>query len=76
MKLDPRLKKIFGFGLIGTGALTVMSGVVNIVAAWQLIEDSDAASLGITRKEFVLTYAGFVLVGAAMIFFGWRLKKS
>ena len=75
MKLDPRLRKLFGFGLIGTGALTVVSGVVNIVAAWQLIEDSDAASLGITRNEFVFTYAVFVLIGMAMIFFGWRVKK-
>ena len=75
MKLDPRLRRLIGFGLIGTGALAAMSGVVNIVAAWQLIDPGDAASLGVSRNEFVVTYAGFLLVGATLIFFGWRLKK-
>ena len=75
VKVDPRLKKILGYGLIGSGALTVMSGVVNILAARQLIDDAEAASLGVTRNEFVYTYAGFVLAGAVMIAFGWRLKK-
>ena len=75
MKLDPRLRRFIGFGLIGTGALTAMSGVINIIAAYQLIDEADAASLGVSRNEFVGTYAGFLLVGAVMIFFGWRLKK-
>ena len=75
MSLDPKLKKLFGFGLIGTGALAVTSGVVNIIAAWQLIDEADAASIGVTRNEFVLTYAGFLLVGAVMILFGWRMKR-
>lgn len=75
MKLDPRLRRLIGFGLIGTGALAAMSGVVNIIAAWQLIDPADAASLGVSRNEFVFTYAGFLLAGAALIFFGWRLKK-
>ena len=76
MKLDPKLRKLFGFGLIGTGALAVMSGVVNIIAAYQLIDEADAASLGVTRNELVVTYAVILLVGAALVFFGWRLKKE
>jgi hypothetical protein len=76
VKLDPRLKKILGFGLIGTGALAAMSGVVNIVGAYQLIDEADAASLGVSRQELVITYAGILLVGAALVFFGWRLKKD
>jgi hypothetical protein len=76
VKLDPRLKKLFGYGLIGTGALTAMSGVVNMIAAYQLIDDADAASLGVSRNEFIITYAGFLIVGAAMIFLGWRLKRE
>ncbi len=75
MKLDPRLKKLLGFGLMGSGALAVMSGVVNIIAAYQLIDQAEAASLGVSRNEFVVTYAGFVVVGTAMIFFGWRWRK-
>ena len=75
MKFDPRLKKFLGFGLIGAGALTVMSGVVNIVAAYQLIDPADAESLGVSRNELVVTYAGFLLVGAVLVFFGWRMKK-
>ncbi len=75
MKLDPRLKKFLGFGLIATGALAAMSGVVNIVAAYRLIDEADAASLGVSRQELVITYAGFLLVGAVLIFLGWRLKK-
>ena len=75
MKLDPLLKKILGFGLIACGALSVMSGVVNIIATYQLIDQAAAESLGISRNEFVATYACILLVGAALIFAGWRLKK-
>ena len=75
MKLDPRLTKFLGFGLIASGALAAMSGIVNIVAAYQLIDTADAESLGVSRNELVVTYAGFLLVGAGLIFFGWRLKK-
>lgn len=75
MSLDPRLKKFLGFGLIGTGALTVMSGVVGIIGSWQLIDSAEAQSLGVTRGEFIVTYAVFLLVGAAMVYFGWRWRK-
>jgi hypothetical protein len=75
VKLDPRLKKFLGFGLIGMGALCAMSGVVNIAASYALVDEADAASLGVSRNEFVITYAGFLIVGAVLIFFGWRLKK-
>lgn len=76
MKLDPRLKKLLGFGLIGTGALAAMSGVVNIVGAYQLIDQADAESLGVSRNELVGTYAVILLIGVALVFFGWRLKKE
>lgn len=76
MKLDPRLKRLLGFGLMGTGALTAMSGVVNMIAAYRLIDDADAASLGVSRNEFIITYAGFLVVGSAMVYLGWRLKRE
>jgi hypothetical protein len=75
VKLDPRLRKLIAFALIGTGALAVMSGVVNIIGAYKLIEDSDAASLGVSRNEIVGTYAVIALIGAALVFFGLRIKK-
>ena len=75
MKLDPKLKKFFGFGLLGCGALAVMSGVVNIIGAYQLIDRADAESLGVSRNEIVGTYVVIALVGGALVFLGWRIKK-
>ena len=75
MSLDPHLKKFLRFGLIGTGALAVMSAVVNIVGAYQLIDPSSEESLGITRNELVGTYGVILLVGAALIYAGLRWKK-
>ena len=76
MKLDPRLRNLFSFGLMGSGALAVMSGVVNIISAYQLIDAADAESLGVSRNEVVVTYGAILLVGAGMIVFGRRMRKS
>ena len=76
MKLDPSLRKLLSFGLIGTGALAVMSSVVNIIGAYQLIEPSDAESIGVSRNEIVGTYVVIALVGAMLVVFGWRMKKT
>jgi len=76
VKLDPSLRKLLSFGLIGTGALAVMSSVVNIIGAYQLIEQSDAESIGVSRNEIVGTYVVIALVGGTLVFFGWRLKKK
>ena len=75
VSLPPRLKKFLRLGLIGLGAMTAMSAVVNIVAAWQLIEPAEEQSLGITRNEFIVTYGVMLLAGATMIFFGLRWRK-
>jgi hypothetical protein len=75
MSLDPLLKKILRIGLIGCGAMAVMSALVNIVATWQLIDPSSEESLGVTRNELVGTYAVILLVGAALICAGLRWKK-
>ena len=76
MKLDPRLKNILGYGLIGSGALTVMSGVVNIISAYQLIDQAEAESLGVSRNEFVYTYTSFVVVGAVLIYLGVQARNK
>jgi len=75
VKLDPTLKKFLRFGLIGFGALAVMSAVVNMIAAWQLIEAAEEQSLGITRNEFVVSYGVILLIGVAMIVAGLCWKK-
>ena len=76
MKIDPRLKNILGYGLIGSGALTAMSGVVNIIGAYQLIDPADAESLGVSRNEFVYTYAGFIVVGVVLIYVGVLARRK
>ena len=75
MSLDPRLRKLLCYGLIGCGALAVMSGVTGIISSWQLIGEAEEQSLGITRNEFLRTYAVFVIVGAGMVFAGLKWKK-
>lgn len=75
MSLDPLLKKILRFGLIGCGALAIMSAIVNIIAAWRLIDPYSEESLGVTRNELVGTYAVILIVGAALIFAGLRWRK-
>ena len=74
VKLDPTFKKLLRFGLIGFGALTVASAVVNLLAAWQLIEAAEEQSLGITRNEFVGAYGVVLAVGVALVVagLGWR----
>lgn len=74
VKLDPTFKKLLRLGLIGFGALTVASAVVNLIAAGQLIEAAEEQSLGITRNEFMLTYGAVLAGGVALVVagLGWR----
>lgn len=75
VKLSPLVRSLLSFGLIGLGALTVISSVVNIVATWNFIDAAEEQSLGISRGEFVLTYAALLPVGVAMIYFGLRWRR-
>lgn len=74
VKLDPTFKKFLRLGLIGFGALALVSAVVNLIAAWQLIGAAEEQSLGITRHEFILTYGVVLAVGVALVGAGlcWR----
>lgn len=74
VKLDPTFKKFLRLGLIGFGALALVSAVVNLIAAWQLIGAAEEQSLGITRQEFMLTYGVVLAVGVALVGAGlcWR----
>ena len=70
------MKKFLRFALIGGGASAVISAVIGIISAFKLIEPSDEQAVGITPWDFVGFYALMILVGAAMIFFGLRMRKK
>ena len=69
------LRKFLRLALIGFGAVTLLSAVVNATAAWQLIELAEEQSLGISRGEFVGTYGVIALIGAALIATGLRWRN-
>lgn len=55
--------------------MAVLSAVVNITAAVQLLEPSDEESIGLSRNFVVAEYSVQLLLGAAMLFFGFRRRK-
>ncbi len=76
MPLDPLLAKMLRFFLIGIGALTLVTAVVEIIASVKLLEPSDAASLGMSRN-FVITMNSLQgAVGIVLIYVGLRRRKS
>lgn len=74
VKPDSPARKFLRYGLIGLGALAVVSAVVNMIAVAQLIEASEEQALGITRGEWYRTYAVIGLIGAGLIVAGLRVK--
>jgi phosphosulfolactate phosphohydrolase-like enzyme len=67
-------RKILRYGLIGAGAMAVLSALVNMISVAQLIEASEEESLGITRGEWYRTYAVIAVLGAGLIVGGFRVK--
>ncbi len=76
VKLDPTLKKFLRFGLIGCGALAVVSAVVNLIAVVQLIDAAEEQSLGLTRRDFYLTYGVIAAFGLGLIAAGLILGRE
>ena len=71
------LLRFLRFALIGVGAMTLTSSVINIIAAIRLIEPSDEVSLGATKGEIVSWFIGPLLLGIALIVLGfWPWKKK
>jgi putative flippase GtrA len=68
-------KRILRYALIGGGASAMASAVIGVISAYELIEPSDAQTVGITPGDFLSFYALMLLGGAAMIFVGLRLRK-
>ena len=75
MPLPPFLAGILRFVLIGLGAMAVLSAVVNIIGAIRLIEPADEEALGLSRNLVVAEYSVQLLLGAAMLYFGFRRRK-
>ena len=76
MSDEPWTKRFLRFALIGAGASAVISAIVGIVSAYQLIEPSDEQAVGITPGDFVGFYALMILGGLAMIFVGLKLRRK
>ena len=76
MPLPPPIAKGLRITLIVLGALAIMSAVVNIVAALQLLEPGDEEALGLSRRWLLASYSLQIVVGAVMIFIGFRRRKS
>lgn len=75
MPLDPRLAKLLRYFLVGIGALTLVTAVVEIVASVKLLEPSDAESLGMSRN-FVITMNSLQgAIGITLIYVGLRRRK-
>ncbi len=56
--------------LIGSGATLTVSAVINLVAAWQLIDAAEEQSLGIIRQEILGWYTGALVAGLLLIYLG------
>ena len=76
--MPPLLVRIIRYGMIGVGASSVVTSVVNIVAAVQLLDPLAEESLGVTRKEVIGWYIIPGLFGLGMMIFGfcWRRKRD
>jgi hypothetical protein len=75
MSAPPILWKIIRYVLYSTGAGMVVSGAVNIAAAYSLIESAEEQSLGITRGDFVTWFGAMGLAGIGLILLGWKLGR-
>jgi len=73
---EPWTKKLLRYALIVGGGSALMSAIIGIISAYQLIEPSDEQALGITPRDFAITYAVMAMVGLVMFFFGVRLKPK
>ncbi len=74
--MHPLLIRVIRYGLIGLGAITIVSAAVNVIGAFALIEVSDEAQLGFTRNEFIAWYIGPALFGLILIVVGARWRRK
>jgi hypothetical protein len=72
---SPLFAKALRYVLISFGATLVISGVVNIAAAWQLVESAEEQALGVTHNEIIGWFALLAAMGVALIVTGLRRGK-
>jgi hypothetical protein len=68
--------KALRYTLIALGGSLVVSGVINIIATWILIEKAEEESLGVTRLEVVSWFGLLILAGMGLMVLGWRRAKT
>jgi hypothetical protein len=68
-------RKVLRVALGGVGVSLIISSAVNVFAAYQLIEVSDEAAVGISRNEIVVGYLALGLAGALLIGLALRLRR-
>ena len=76
MPLPPLIVKGLRIVLIVLGALAITSAVVNTIAAVELLEPGDEEVLGLSRHWLIGQYVVQIVLGAVMIFIGFRRRKS
>jgi len=76
MPLPPLIVRGLRIALIVLGALAITSAVVNIIAAVELLEPGDEEALGLSRHWLIAQYSLQIVLGAVMIFIGFRRRKS
>lgn len=74
--MHPILIRTIRYALIGFGAITLMSAIVNIVGAVELLDAGTEDSLGFSRNEFIGWFIGPGLLGIVLVVVGfmWRRK--
>ena len=72
---SPFLARAVRFGLMGAGASAIVSGGVNLFAAFRLIDASAEQSLGITRREIIGWCVALLIAGTLLLMLGLRQRK-
>ena len=75
MPIPPMIVRGLRIALIVLGALAITSAVVNIISAAALLEPGAEQLLGISPRWLIAEYALQLVLGAVMIFIGFRRRK-
>ena len=61
--------------LIAAGASTLVSALVNLMAAIRLLEPSDEQVIGLSRGYLLIAYSLQLVLGGLLIFLGCRKRR-
>jgi len=74
--MSPRLLKILRYALFALGLSTAVSAIINIVAAFRLLEPSDEQVLGLGRNQIIAGFAVELTIGLALIVLGFFCRRK